>query len=87
LKFIGISHTILGVKMKAKIIAEKKRVEFTGLDNARGFSISTEWHGVCCKPYNIECFKNHIFLNDYVMRFGTARQRELMRNNVIEYIG
>lgn len=73
--------------MKVKINAATRQAKFSQIGKNKGFTITLNWHGVSVsRPYPTEYFFDAVFLCEYVKRFGTQKQIELVMFNQIEEI-
>jgi len=71
--------------MKTIIDSKNRTVKFSQ-GKGKGFTLSLNFHGVCCKPHHLEAFNDVCFLRDYVKSYGTQRQADYLLFNTIEAI-
>jgi hypothetical protein len=64
-----------------------RTAKFTKCGKQKGFTITLNWHGASIsRPYPTEYFFDVVFLCEYIKRFGTQRQIDLVMFNQIEEI-
>ena len=64
-----------------------RTAKFTKCGKQKGFTISLSFHGsAMTRPYPIEFFYNALLLREYIEKFGTQKQIDLVMFNQIEEI-